>query len=313
MIFDAHADILTDIYEETKKGNKDSFKTKHLTNYKKSGITHSIFVNWTNPYDKTRDDFYDCFDIAIEEVKNNQDSLSICYHYDDILQSQKDSKIGVILGIEGVKYLDSPEDIIRLYQKGIRHASLTWNENNDYATGISKTDTGLSKKGEQLISLMESLGMIIDLSHSNEKTFKDIMRITKSPVIVSHGNAKSLCDHLRNYTDEQLLMVKEKNGVIGVCAVANFISQDKKNQTVKYLVKHIDYIIKLIGIDHVGLGLDVCYYLGDKQKTTHVKDLETIAETKNILNALKHLGYSEEEIAKVAHQNFDRVLKEVLK
>lgn len=313
MIFDTHADILTDIYEETKKGNKDSFKTKHLSNYKKSGITHSIFVNWTNPFDRTDKDFYDCFDIAIEEIKNNQDSLSICYNYNDILKSNKDSKIGVILGIEGVKYLKNPEDIIRLYKKGIRHASLTWNEDNDYATGISKIDTGLTLKGEHLISLMESLGMIIDLSHSNEKTFKDIIAKTKGPVIVSHGNAKSLCDHPRNYTDEQLFLVKEKNSVIGVCAVANFISKDKKNQTVKYLAKHIDYIIKLIGIDHVGLGLDVCYYLGDKQTMTNVKGLETIAETQNLLFALKDLGYTEEQINKVAHQNFDRVLKEVLK
>ncbi len=313
MIFDTHADILTDIYEETKKGNRDSFKTKHLSSYKKSGITHSIFVNWTNPYDRTKTDFYDCFDIAIKEVKNNQDSLSICYNYNDILQSQKDSKIGVILGIEGVKYLDSPEDMTRLYKKGIRHASLTWNEDNDYATGISKTDTGLTLKGEQLITLMESLGMIIDLSHSNEKTFKDIMSKTKGPVIVSHGNVKSLCNHPRNYTDEQLHLIKEKNGVIGVCAVANFISNDKKNQTVEYLAKHIDYIVKLIGIDHVGIGLDVCYYLGDKEKTTHVKGLETIAETQNLLSTLRDLGYSENEINKVAHQNFDRVLKEVLR
>ena len=122
MIFDAHADILTDMYEESKKGNYDSFKDKHLAKYKQSEISHSIFVNWTNPNNKTSKDFYDCFDIALDALKRNQDIFSICNTYNDILNAQKTSKIGVILGIEGLKYLDKPEDIITLYNRGIRHA-----------------------------------------------------------------------------------------------------------------------------------------------------------------------------------------------
>lgn len=312
MIFDAHADILTDIYEENKKGNSNSFKEKHLDNYIKSGITHSIFVNWTDPFNKNREDFYNTFDIAINIIKRNSDVMSICHHYDDILKAKKENKIGVILGIEGVKYLDNPEDIIGLYNQGIRHTSLTWNESNDYATGISNTELGLTDKGIKLIKLMEELGMIIDLSHANEKTFEEIVKLTKGSIIVSHGNAKALCDHPRNYTDKQLQMIKDKNGVIGVCAVASFISKEKENQNVDFLAKHIDYIVKLIGIDHVGIGLDVCYYLSENKTSTNVEGLETIAETKNLLTALKNLGYSDKDIEKIAHGNFDRVLKEIL-
>lgn len=313
MIFDAHADILTDMYEESKKGNYDSFKDKHLAKYKQSEISHSIFVNWTNPNNKTSKDFYDCFDIALDALKRNQDIFSICNTYNDILNAQKTSKIGVILGIEGLKYLDKPEDIITLYNRGIRHASLTWNEVNAYGSGVSNTELGLTAKGIKLIALMEELGMVIDLSHSNEKTFKEIIHIAKGPVVVTHGNAKSLCDHRRNYTDAQLQMIKEKNGVIGVCAVASFISTNKAEQTVEHLAKHIDYIVNLIGIDHVGIGLDVCYYLDEDGTSTNIEGLETISEVGNIFKALKCIGYTDDALEKIAHRNFDRILKQVLK
>ena len=312
MIFDAHGDILTDIYEAEKKGHKDVFKHKHLSKYKESGITHSIFVNWTDPYTRTREDFYNCFDIAINAIKA-EENLSICHRYDDILKAQENNKIGVILGIEGVKYLDSPEDIKRLYDQGIRHTSLTWNEANDYAAGVSNIEQGLTEKGVRLIELMEELGMVVDLAHANEKTFKDIVNLTKGPIVVSHGNAKALCDHRRNYTDEQLKMIKDKNGVIGVCAVASFISLNKDNHHVGYLAEHIDYIVKLIGIDHVGIGLDVCYYLDENKTSTNVTGLETIKDVGNLFQTLKEMGYSDQQLEKIAHKNFDRVLKAVLK
>jgi membrane dipeptidase len=313
MIFDAHADILTDIYDEIKKGNTNPFVERHLNYYLDSGITHSIFVNWTNPFSKDRSDFYDCFDVAINYIKAHKEIFSICYTLSDVKKAVDRQTLGVFLGIEGVQHLDSPEDIERLYQMGIRHASLTWNEQNSYATGLSNTETGLTDKGKAVIEKMVQLGMIIDLAHANEKTFKDIFELVQTPIVVTHGNAKALCNNKRNYTDEQLHMIKDRNGVIGVCAVASFVSDDKENQTVEFLAKHIDYIVKTIGIDHVGIGLDVCYYLYKDRKSTDVKGLETIAEAKNLLGELEKLGYSKTEIEKIAHNNFDRVLNQILK
>ena len=312
MIFDAHGDILTDIYEEFKKGNKDSFRTKHYPLYVKGGISHSIFVNWTDPYQKTKEDFDQTFDVAIDELKKSADIVKICLNYDDVKKAQEEHKLGVILGIEGLKYLDNPEAMKDLYHRGVRHAIITWNEENDYATGVAETESGLKDKGKELLSWMEKLGMIIDLSHANPKTFDDVMNYTCGPIIVSHGNAKALCDHRRNYTDDQLKRLKERDGVIGVCAVPNFISSNPELQTVEYLAKHIDYIVQLIGIDHVGLGLDVYYYLMDHKTSTGVKGLETIAQAHNILHVLKTMGYDEDDLAKIAYQNFDRILFKVL-
>lgn len=313
MLFDAHADILTDIYEQLKIGNKDPFTTRHLNHYKNSGITHSIFVNWTDPDNSTRTDFYNCFDAAINYIKGKSNLFKICYNTKDVKEAVSLNKLGVFLGVEGIKYLDKPEDIELLYEKGVRHASLTWNEVNDYATGLSSVETGITPKGKEVIKKMMELGMLIDLSHANEKTFKDVFDLATKPLVVTHGNAKALCNHKRNYTDEQLQMIKDKNGVIGVCAVPNFISGEKTNQNVSYLAKHIDYIVKLIGIDHVGIGLDVCYYLYEDVTSTHVEGLQTIKDAKNLLNELIKLGYSKEDIEKISYKNFHRVLDEVLK
>lgn len=313
MIFDAHGDILTDIYEETLKGNTDVFRTKHYPLYLKSGVKQSIFVNWTDPNTGSNAYFNQLFDVAIDELKRSSDIVSICHNYNELEEANLGGKIGVILGVEGLKYLNHPEDMIDLYHKGLRHAGLTWNESNLYANGISKPQEGLTDMGRRLLSIVQEHHMLIDLSHAGEKTFKDIMEYVKGPLIVSHGNAKALCNHPRNYTDEQMMMVKDHNGVIGVCAVASFISNDKNNQSVSYLAKHIDYIVKTIGIDHVGLGLDVCYYLYEGHHSTGVLGLETIGEANNILTELRNLGYSKDDIDKIAYKNFQRVIKDVLK
>ena len=312
MIFDAHGDILTDIYNETKKGNKHSFRFKHYPKYREGQITSSIFVNWTDPNQHDQIYFDGVMDVAINELKESSDIVSVCYTHHDLINAKKEDKLGIILGIEGLKYLSEPEDIKILYAKGVRHAGLTWNEENEYAGGVSFPEKGLTEKGKKLLSIMEELHMIIDLSHANPKTFSDILAHTKRPIIISHGNAKALCDHPRNYSDEQMLSVAKRGGVVGVCAVANFISKEKENQTVSYLAKHIDYMVNLLGIDHVGLGLDVCYYLSEGKTSTGVKGLETIAEAKNIITELKILGYQDREIDKITHLNFQRVIKDVL-
>lgn len=313
MRFDAHGDILTDLYQEVLQGNRDVFRKKHLENYRKGGITHSIFVNWTDPYKQNKEDFNRIFDVAIDELKASDDIVSICRSYGDLLKARQENKFGVILGIEGMKYLDQPEDIITLYDKGVRHLGLTWNEENEYATGLDGLEHGLKEKGIKLLKIAQKKGMIIDLAHASPKTFDDVFKYTTGPIVVTHGNAKALCDHRRNYTDEQLMQIKSRKGVIGVCAVPYFISSNPEQQTVEYLAQHVDYLVKKIGIDHVGIGLDVFYYLTKGKTSTDVKGLETLAQTDNLFAALSTLGYNECDLRKIAYQNFDRIVKTILK
>ncbi len=314
MIFDAHGDILTDMYQQKLKNNPNSFKKRHLDLYRKGGVTHSIFVNYTNPYTDDQKLFSKIFDNAFIELKENSDIFKVCLNYDDMLTSLKEEKIGVIVGMEGIKQLKGVSHLKELYQKGVRHASLTWNDENRYASGLDSPATrGLTKEGINILHEMESLGMIIDLAHSNEKTFFEILENTTSPIIISHGNTKALCDHQRNYTDDQLKAISNRDGVIGLCGIRSFIAKEDQFQTVEQLVKHIDHAVKIMGIDHVGLGFDFCYYLGDSTTDNKVEGLKTIADVPNIFIELEKIGYNQADIAKIKHLNFERVIKAVLK
>ena len=313
MLIDAHGDILTDMYEQTTKGNKNSFKTRHLQHYKNAGITHSIFVNWTDP--KTEDLllFEKIFDNAFKELKANDDIFHICLNYDDMEQSLKEDKIGVIIGMEGIMQLRDVDHLRELYSKGVRHAGLTWNEVNKYSAGLSSETNGLTLLGKEILSEMEKLGMIIDLAHANPRSFTEIVNYTKGPIIISHGNTKELCDHIRNYTDIQLKMIQERNGVIGICGIAPFISNDPYTATVTQMASHIDYAVKTIGIDHVGIGFDVCYYLSEEVDSNRVEGFQTMSDAVNLFTELEKLGYTKDELHKIKYQNFARVFKQVLK
>lgn len=313
MIFDAHGDILTDMYQQKQKNNENSFKDRHLELYKKGGVTHSIFVNYTDPYLDDSQLFSKIFENAFTELENNSDIFKICLNYNDMLISLNEDKIGVIVGMEGIMQLEGVNQLRELYNMGVRHASLTWNEENIYASGLDNPNTrGLTSQGVEILREMEELGMLIDLVHLNEKSFFEVVENTSSPIIISHGNTKTICNHKRNYTDEQLIAISLRNGVIGICGIRSFIATETKNQNVQYLVKHIDHAVKVMGIDHVGLGFDFCYYLYDNVETNRVTDLLTIADVPNIFKELKRIGYSEKDIEKIKHLNFERVIKEIL-
>jgi membrane dipeptidase len=311
MLFDAHADILTDMFEQTNKKNKNSFKSRHLESYKKAGITHSIFVNFTEPDTTNNTLFKEIFTNAFKELEDNSDIFNICLNYKDL--TSPSDKIGVIIGMEGIMQLEDINHLQTLYEKGVRHAGLTWNEVNKYGAGLSSTTEGLTLLGKEVLKRMEELGMIIDLAHANPRTFQEIFDSTTQPLIISHGNTKALCNHIRNYTDEQLNMIKDRNGVIGICGIAPFISDKEEQQTVQYMAKHIDYAVKLIGIDHVGIGFDVCYYLSENTTQNNVEGFQNIGEANNLFIELSKLGYSDNDIEKIKYKNFFRTFKEILK
>jgi membrane dipeptidase len=312
MLFDAHGDILTDLYFQAKRGNFESFRTRHLQNYLRGGITHSIFVNWSDPFNPDPSLFNDIFKYAIKEIHKMQDILYIIKNNSDMFLSSNKHKIGVILGIEGLSQLQDLNHLHHLYKMGVRHASLTWNEANRYAGGLSMPHQRLTQLGIQLLQEMENLGMIIDLAHSNEKTFYDILEYTTKPIIVSHGNVKALCKHKRNYSDEQLLALSRRGGVIGICAIPSFVSEDSGKQNVQEMAKHIDYAVRLMGIDHVGVGFDICYYLDDITSKNELTGFNNLSDAQNVFIELEKIGYTKEQIQKIKYDNFARVIAQIL-
>ena len=324
MIFDAHCDIWTHVAKKRLDGEKDIIRKYHLSKFKASDINGGIFVVWVDPpYDKNpKYRTKQILDKIKEEIKDSHDIVQIVKKSEDFDIANENNKIAILIGMEGLQAIDDNiGDIEKLYSLGVRHASLTWNEENKLATGAKgNIDRGLTEDGARLIKKMEQLGMILDVSHANEKTFWDICKVATKPFIASHSNCRSLCDVARNLTDDQLREIARRNGVVGVNSYEEFVSSDLEKRTVDHLVDHIDHMVEVMGIDHIGLGFDFAEYLNtDTLKhyvstyTYGVKGLEETDKAKNIINVLEKRGYSKEDIEKISYKNFYRVIKEIIK
>lgn len=317
MVFDSHSDLWTDILRKNRLGEKDVFKTRHLKKFQEGEVIGGIFVIWIDPpytaYPKAR--AKDIIKNMAVELNNNKDVIKLIRNYNDIDKALEDKKMPIMLGIEGMSFMEDSTDYLDvLYLMGARHGMLTWNEENIYATGTRGNENrGLTEKGIKILKRMEELGMIIDVSHANEKTFWDIIEHTTGPIIASHSNAEALCDAVRNLTDKQCKAIADRNGVIGMNSYDEFVSNDVDKRDLDGLIDHIDHLVHLIGIDHICFGFDFMDYLGTpKGEDESVKGIEDVSKTQNLIIAMRKRGYSEENIEKIAYKNIFRVMKEVL-
>ena len=273
------------------------FQNYHINPLRAGEVIGGIWV----VYSEHDFDVEEAFDIALKEYepyKNNYD---------------------VVYGLEGLRNVPDLACLKRLYDKGIRHAMLTWNEENHLATGVAgDKEHGLKELGIEFIKFMEEKNMIVDVSHLNIKSFYEVMNVVTKPVIASHSCAYSLSDHRRNLNDDQLAVLKKNGGYVGVNSARNFVSKERSLQTVKGLVDQIYYLIDKLDIDHVMLGLDMMDYLGDYggNKETglndNLDDLATHADCQNIITELISRGMNEEDIEKIAYKNYLNMRKELL-
>lgn len=318
-IFDGHGDIWNDVVKKRMSGEAAVIKNHHLDKFKKGNIFSGIFVIWIDspPEHQPEKRFKQIFDAMHSELVENSDLLHVVKKVEDFDDAQLSGKFPIVLGIEGLDGIHSIEALESLYDYGFRHASLTWNMANDFATGVKGSpNEGLTELGYQAIKFMEAKGMLIDVSHLNEKSFWDIISVVNHPIIASHSNVKELCPVPRNLTDEQIIAIKNTGGLIGVNAFREFIDLEQSKQTVSRLADHIDYLVILAGIDHVGFGFDFVDYLDEEAMGTfsnglpeYTKGLENCTMTENLIKELKARGYTETDIDKISYKNFMRVFK----
>lgn len=306
MIFDAHGDILTDVSEQLNRGN-DVWEEYHKQKYESGELMGSIFVNFTNPNDNDQRAQFDLINRMSLDYFKNRDDINIIYNKDDF----NFSKFNLIFGIEGLNALKDVDELEQLYQIGYRHIGITWNEKNKFATGALEKG-GLKNLGEDLVKVANRLGMIVDYAHLNKESFCDVAKVSDKPIFVSHGNSKSVCDHPRNLDDEQIQLVKESNGVIGIAVMRFFLNEKKEDATIHDVIKHINYISDNFGVDYVGFGFDFCYYLDDRNGKNKVEGLEHIYDAPQIISLLEAEGYSQEDIEKICYKNMLRVINECL-
>lgn len=246
---------------------------------------------------------------------NNSDIFTITKSYEEIERAVLDWKIAAVPSIEGA-YAVSKKNGIELVRQfhdlGVKAIGFTWNSSNELGEGAygayadknrTPSSGGLTKLGEDVIKEMNRLGMIVDVSHLNVDTFWDVINTSKAPIIASHSGVYALKPHQRNLTDAQLKAVAENGGVVGMVLYRDFV-KEMNNAYIKDFVDHIDYAVKLIGADHVGLGSD---FDGGEIPL----DMADASEMYKITEELVRRGYSEEDIKKILGKNTLRVIKEV--
>lgn len=320
MLFDIHGDILTDVTIKRLAGKKHVIRDYHLSRFKKGGQVGGIFVLWIDPphdeYPEKR--FLESIRCIFTELQENQDILQVFDSQSGFNCAIENDKLAIFLGIEGLQAIgDQVEFLYTLYQMGFRHAGLTWNEQNALATGVcGDPECGLTDSGKEAIRIMESLDMILDVSHANDKTFYNIMDVCTKPLIASHSNVRALCDLPRNLKDDQIKLIAQSGGVIGINAFHEFVDLKRENRDVEHLIKHIDYIAEMVGIDHVAFGFDFFEYLSQNTTNSFIHEeyvgtlgLEDISKGEQLQAELEKHGYSREDIEKISYKNFIRLLK----
>ena len=238
-------------------------------------------------------------------VENPENSLMQIRNLDDFEKARQSDKIGAILHFEGAGGLDSEFNLLRNYHRlGLRSMGLSWSNMNQFATGVGTIEErGLTAEGKALVLEMQSLGILVDISHLNEKSFWDVNEITNKPIIASHSNAYSICNHVRNLKDDQIQAIKDTNGTIGINLCTSFLDPQKKEDQITFEIikNHIDHIVEKTGINHISLGSD---YDG----ATVPSILKDISYYPKLIEFLRNT-YSKSDIEKITYQNFLRVFK----
>lgn len=243
-----------------------------------------------------------------KEVEKNQDLCRIALTPEDFARLKKQGKKAFFIGIEnGYGIGKDLANIARFKKMGVNYITLCHSYDNDIcdsSTHTKKEWDGLSPFGEEVVREMNRQGIMVDLSHAGESTFWDVMKLTDVPVICSHSSARALCDHDRNLTDEQLRALAKNGGVVQVCLLDAYINPVKEKASVTDAVEHIDHIVKVAGIDHVGIGTD---FDGGGGLIGMNGDNDLIQLTVKLIEK----GYSEEDLSKLWGGNLMRVLNEV--
>ena len=241
-----------------------------------------------------------------QQIENNSTVAAQGYTVSDLKKNKTEGKKSIFIGIEnGYAIGQDIGNIQRFAELGVKYITLSHNGNNDICDSNSGNveHNGLSEFGKEVVKEMNRCGIMVDISHTSEKTAFDVLAISQYPIIASHSCVKALCNHPRNLSDPLIKAIANKGGVIQVCLYHGFL---KRNgiASVKDAVDHIDYIVRLVGIDHVGIGSDFDGGGG-------IKGLQSANEFPQITMELLRRGYSDEDIAKIWGVNLMRVMETV--
>lgn len=356
LVVDTHNDILSECFDKHISFDDDLLGKTHsdLSRFKQGGVDVQIFSIWCDGEMKEPYRYANAqIDTLYATIKRNPAKISLVTSSAELKKTVKDKKFAAMLGVEGGHMIENDlSKLDSLYNRGVRYMTLTWNNSTPWATSAmfetsdsTNAPKGLTDFGKQVVKRMNTIGMIVDISHVGEKTFYDALAATTKPVIASHSSAYALDPVYRNLKDDQIKAVAKNGGVIHVNFYSgfldsNFSKRDKAFQqkhkaerdslltinpephfasaylfkkysnevedmkpSLSLLIDHIDHVVKIAGIDHVGLGSDF------DGISSAPKELFDVTTYPLITEALLQRGYSKKDVRKILGLNFLRVLK----
>ena len=319
---DAHIDTLLEIMvpparpikvpTPRKFGERSSKGHVDLPRLLESGVDLQIFAVYIQPEYKIERALHRALQVIdrfYKELHDHEDKMMLFTKVSDVREAEKHGKIAAMLSIEGGEAVEADLGILRmLHRLGLRAMTLTWNERNQIADGAGegRTKGGLTNFGVELVKEMNNLGMVVDVSHINDAGFFDVIETTTKPIIASHSNCRALCNHRRNMTDEMIKILADNGGVMGMNFSASFVTENKENATLERLLDHVDHVVKVASVEHVGIGSDF-----DGIENTP-KGLEDVTRMPYLTEGLVKRGYKEDEIRKILGENFLRVFSKVI-
>ncbi|CAH1196932.1 hypothetical protein PAECIP111892_02374 [Paenibacillus auburnensis] len=252
---------------------------------------------------------------------------------EDIRRAKREGRVAGIVTAQETDALGTNLELLEvLHHFGLRILQLTYNKQNLIGSGCAEqANGGLSNFGVRFVERMNKLGIIVDTGHCGKQTTLDACKVSRTPVIASHTGAEAVYHHMRCKSDEEIIAIADTGGVIGIFAMPWFVHEDPDHTTIDHVLDHMEYVIRLVGVDHVGIGTDwpmsdldwsLVYFKehiapklgfakGDGPSTETVAGLEKYSYFINFTRGLVARGYTDEEIAKMMGGNWLRVFEQI--
>ena len=320
-VVDMHCDTIGELWKAEKAGKPISLRSNSLHidlekmqkgDYLLQNFAMFVFLGREKDPLVNVLEMIDVYNCAMAE---NADIIGPVLNYEDIEKNRAAGKLSGMLTIEeGAVLKGNPYVVRSLYQLGVRMLTLTWNFENEigYPNTIVKAKDydpsrhyGLKPEGIEIVREMNRVGMIVDVSHLGDDGFWDVVKYCDGPFVASHSNARAVCNHTRNMTDDMIRALADKGGVMGLNFCGDFLNPNGKSR-VEDMVRHAKHMINVGGSDILGLGTDYDGIDGDLE-LDHCDKMPLLAQE------MERQGFSTQQIEKIFHGNVLRLYREVLK
>jgi len=335
VVIAAHTDICPDVAKRRAAGERQVMQGRHLPGLRSGGVTAVCdHVAGDTPYlvefpfrnthaDNKLKWALQAIEAMHREAEESPEELIIATDVDQIRTAKRDGKVAVILSFEGAGPIEDAVELLGTFHRlGVRCVGLTHDFRNHLADGVrTGSGGGLTDLGRDAVREMNRLGMVVDVSHLNEAGFWDVAKTSDAPIHASHSNARSLCGHPRNLTDEQLRAIAASGGVVGVHALGALVRDSQGRPTLDELLAHVDHLLELMGEDHVALGPDIMENYPEEEyrllwdprlptaKLSYVypEEFGSLSQAQNLTAAFVARGFGVGVIRKILGENMLRL------